>query len=230
MTNTLKACNEHTWSTFVRPSVKLKSFPDTRKTIVSIMPYFPRSCKIIAGWLDEADQFWKVNYHWEYLLSMLDKALSLGLAPALQATLKGLREEMMQNPPNPKTGYKASPTVGQPVDHSTHDVITQRWQTMKSVKQRFGQIVDQTGLITKSPPAAPWQLSVAPVARPGSSKHGAGYALDIEGHGQNHTIKQIVTQLGATLAFDEKSHVHVEFKNGVKLPPTQPAAPFSRSA
>ena len=50
-------------------------------------------------------------------------------------------------------------------------------------------------------------------AVPGQSKHGSGYALDIEG--DNNGIKSLCKGLGATLAFDEKSHVHVEFKNGL---------------
>ena len=33
----------------------------------------------------------------------------------------------------------------------------------------------------------------------------------------NDEIKAIAKSLGATLAFDEKSHVHVEFKQGVLL-------------
>ena len=40
-----------------------------------------------------------------------------------------------------------------------------------------------------------------------------GYALDIEG--DNAAIKSLCKGLGATLVFDEKSHVHVEFKNGI---------------
>jgi LAS superfamily LD-carboxypeptidase LdcB len=58
-----------------------------------------------------------------------------------------------------------------------------------------------------------FDLAGAPVAPPGQSKHGTGYALDIEG--DNNAIKSLCKGLGATLAFDEKSHVHVEFKNGL---------------
>ena len=58
-----------------------------------------------------------------------------------------------------------------------------------------------------------FDLAAAPVASPGKSKHGSGYALDIQG--DNAAIKSLCSGLGATLVFDEKSHVHVEFKNGV---------------
>ena len=51
------------------------------------------------------------------------------------------------------------------------------------------------------------------IASPGTSMHGKGYALDIEG--SNAGIVTIANAHGATLAFDEASHVHVEWKNGV---------------
>jgi hypothetical protein len=71
-------------------------------------------------------------------------------------------------------------------------------------------------LPSKYPDGPMWDLAVAPVAPPGESKHGCGYALDIYGKDLNAKIKEISTGLGATVAFDEKSHVHVEFANGVK--------------
>lgn len=58
-----------------------------------------------------------------------------------------------------------------------------------------------------------FDLAAAPVASPGRSKHGGGYAIDIQG--DNHAIKSVCKARGATLVFDEQSHVHVEFKNGV---------------
>jgi hypothetical protein len=56
-------------------------------------------------------------------------------------------------------------------------------------------------------------VAAARVAAPGNGKHATGYAVDIEG--DNHGISTLCKGLGATLAFDEASHVHVEFKNGV---------------
>jgi hypothetical protein len=43
------------------------------------------------------------------------------------------------------------------------------------------------------------------------------HAFDIAGHGLNRRITSIWKALGATLVFDEKSHVHVEFKRALTL-------------
>jgi hypothetical protein len=57
---------------------------------------------------------------------------------------------------------------------------------------------------------------VAPLVAPGKSNHGTGYALDIGGN--NNKTTQICKAWGASLVFNEASHVHVEWKNGVKIP------------
>src|SRR5262245_58302437 len=72
--------SDQTWETFVDSRVKCKHTPDTRKLILDIMPHFPRPIKVIAGYLNDADQFWKVSYHWEYLVTMMNKALKLGIS------------------------------------------------------------------------------------------------------------------------------------------------------
>jgi len=41
--------------------------------------------------------------------------------------------------------------------------------------------------------------------------------MDIADPGMTEKIKQIAKALDATLAFDEESHVHVEFKQGVLI-------------
>ncbi len=41
------------------------------------------------------------------------------------------------------------------------------------------------------------------------------YLTPIHIEGDNSAIKSLCKGLGATLVFDEKSHVHVEFKNGL---------------
>jgi hypothetical protein len=46
-----------------------------------------------------------------------------------------------------------------------------------------------------------------------ASTHSTGYALDIQG--DNGAIKSTCKGHGTTLVFDEKSHVHVEFADGV---------------
>lgn len=181
------------------------------------MPFYPASCQCIAGFLDDEDQFWKVNFHWELLTKMLNTALAKKDLKSREAVRRMLGE-MMLNSPDPTSGYLESTTVGIPRDKSSHSVITQRWLTMKACKMDFRRIIDAERLTFELPPAKRWDLAVAPVARPGTSKHGTGYALDIEGFGQNAVIREISLSRGATLAFDEKSHVHVEFARGVKIP------------
>jgi hypothetical protein len=84
---------------------------------------------------------------------------------------------------------------------------------LKHQKRQFKKIVDSSDLMNKSTRRADdIHLAAAPVAQPGTSKHSTGYALDIRG--ENGKIATICKRLGATLVFDEKSHVHVEFKNG----------------
>jgi len=219
MPTAVERVNAHSFSTFVRASVKFKPTPNTRELIESIMPYYPMQCICIAGFLNDEDQFWKVNYHWELLVRMLNKALPR-LDGALAAQTRVILGEMMRQPPSPQRGYADSKVVGEPHDVSTHAQITKRWEVMKVCKEQFRLIIDDAKLTTLMPPSTPWDLSVAPVAHPGTSKHGTGYAVDIQGLGLNHRIKEISLALGATLAFDEKSHVHVEFAKGVKLPAT----------
>jgi hypothetical protein len=57
---------------------------------------------------------------------------------------------------------------------------------------------------------------VAPVALPANGTHATGYALDIEG--SNAETTRICKALKASMVFNESSHVHVEFANGVTKP------------
>ncbi|HZI43004.1 MAG TPA: hypothetical protein VFD67_14900 [Gemmatimonadaceae bacterium] len=217
MPTAVERVDAHSFDTFVRAAVKFKPFPSTKELIETIMPYYPKQCICIAGYLDDEDQFWKVNFHWELLVRMLNKGLTR-LQGSEAAQTRVILNEMLRNPPSPTTGYADSKVVGQPHDTSSHQQIVTRWRTMKVCKEEFRLIVDAANLTRLMPPSTPWDLSVAPVAHPGTSKHGTGYAVDIQGYGLNHRIKEISTALGATLAFDEKSHVHVEFAKGVKIP------------
>lgn len=169
--------------------------------------------RIIAGFLSDADQFWKVNYHWEYLLRMVDHSLSLPIENHEKRTLESIRSSLIGCKPDPADGYTSSP-IGKPEDRSSAEDAKNRHKVLASAKQRFGAITESAALKRKSNKGSKaFDLAAAPVAPPGTSKHGSGYALDIEG--DNNAIKTLCKQLGATLVFDEKSHVHVEFKNGV---------------
>jgi hypothetical protein len=213
----LTRLNVHTWNTFVRPQVRLKTFPSTRGILQAILPYFPADCRCIGGYLDDGDQFWKVSYHWELLLRMLRKAATYEPAPRSKMQIAQMTEELLKNPPNPDHGYVDSQVLGQPHDKSPPERLLARWRTLRHLKTEFRAVLDLEQIPKKHPMGATWDLAVAPIARPGTSKHGCGYALDIAGPGQNARIKSIANALFATMAFDEKSHVHVEFKQGVIL-------------
>ena len=208
--------SEHTWESFVRPAVRFKAQdPDTRALAEQLMPYFPKSCIVIAAYLDDADQFWKVNYHWEYLSRRVNVALSLKVTADSRSALDEIRKNLDLNAPNPAEGYADSKKLGEPHDKSSPEKIIERWRSMKDDKAKFRKVVDSEKLTVTRPPAVGWDLAAAPVAKPGTSKHGCGFAFDIHGPDKNLLIKSICKGLGATLVFDEKSHVHVEFKQGV---------------
>lgn len=169
--------------------------------------------RVIAGYLSDSDQFWKVNYHWEYLLDMIVHAMSLPIEKSGIQRLSQMRGALLANAPTPVSGY-TSGTVGRPVDPSSVEAITRRHQVLLQQKRQFAAFTEEYKLKEKSRKSPKsFDLAAAPVAKPGTSKHGTGYALDIEG--DNGAIKSICEAAGATLVFDEKSHVHVEFKNGV---------------
>jgi len=186
----------------------------TTRIIDGLVPRFSDvRAKIIAGFLSDSDQFWKVNYHWEYLLQMVEHSLTLRLEDADKKELQNIRSNLRGCPPDPTSGYTSSP-VGKPEDRSTAEDANKRYKVLVSAKQSFGKVTDRANLKTKSNKGGKaFDLAAAPVAPPGTSKHGTGYALDIEG--DNGAIKSLCKGLGATLVFDEKSHVHVEFKNGL---------------
>ena len=216
----LSALNIHTKESFVKPAVK--TIPLTLKIINSIMPYYPIDCVCISGYLDSSDQFWKVNYHWELLVSRIDHFLTLS---SVSETHKGyartVKAALMSNAPNPISGYIKDRNVGETKDNSLAETITARHAILKQSKLDFEKIMIKAKIVniaTKSNPPAKekvWWLSVAPLAKPSTSKHGTGYALDIKGN--NIEITRISKALGATLAYNEASHVHVEWKNGVML-------------
>jgi hypothetical protein len=203
----------HTWDTFVSSGVNVT--PATRKLIETIMPYYPSTCRCITGFQDEEGQFWKVDYHWDLIDHLLDKALTLNLAAPFPSQLQALKQQLQTNAPAPKHGYMNSLTEGQPKDGSSRDQIIKRWEMLATSKITFSKIISDANIKTLAPPVQRWDLAVAKVAKPGTSNHGKGYALDIEGKGHNADIKHISALLGATQTFDEASHVHVEFKNGV---------------
>lgn len=186
----------------------------TTSIIDALVPRFGSvRARIIGGYLSDADQFWKVNYHWEYLLGMVQHCLTLPIDPGDEKALTTLRSDLLACAPSPSTGYTSSP-IGRPEDSSGPEATVRRHTRLRSAKQTFQQVVVRARLAEKSSRSRTmFDLAAAPVAAPGRSRHGHGYAVDIQG--DNAAIKSLCRGLGATLVFDERSHVHVEFKNGV---------------
>lgn len=236
MTAAPKRLDVHTRATFVRDSVE--TIPLTDHLIEAVMPYFPRSARVIGGHVDEAKQFWKANFHWEYLLLFLDRFLAAKTDAKYLRCAKAIRAVLARNAPNPPSGYTASKRMGQPRDTSTREVAMSRWRTVRQCKKDFKRVLEASklleGMATKARKA--WLLAVAPVAMPGRSKHSTGYALDL--YGANAEIGAIARGLGASLVFPEGSHVHVEWADGVAgrkypaalLPGARPKAPEAGDA
>lgn len=173
--------------------------------------------RVISGYLNDADLFWKVNYHWELLLWMVEHSTSLNVAPEHRKALGSIRSRLLAVKPDPDVGYRESTVLGKPADRSSMEQFDARYKVLRAAKQDFKKVMVAAGLpaLSKRGEKA-FDLAAAPVAHPGTSKHSSGYAVDIGG--DNSRIGAICKQLGATLVFDEKSHVHVEFRNGVRTP------------
>lgn len=187
----------------------------TTKIIDALVPRLAGTdLTIISGWLSDGDLFWKVNYHWELLLYMVKHSSGLAIDASTKKDLNRIASQLGAIAPNPDSGYRTSATVGKPVDSSDVKTFDQRYKIVSQAKRDFKSVVDSAQLMSKSSlPGNSFYLAIAPVAHPGTSKHGTGYALDIKGPAG--TVKSICQGLGASLIFDEKSHVHVEFKNGI---------------
>lgn len=219
---TAKKLSVHSYSTFVRTTVK--TIPLTKLLIDRAMPYYPLSCRVIGGYLDDGDQYWKVNYHWEHLVTKIEQFLGMSTPTEQQKTwARAVWKVLMTNPPIPERGYLKDKNVGETKDISTRERIKERHKLLKQSKKDFRGIIIAAKIVDPlkekgNPPKADkdWWRAVAPLAPPGRSMHGTGYALDIAGN--NNDIKAISKALGATLVFNEASHVHVEFANGVKTP------------
>lgn len=198
---------------FVDPRVKETKV--TTQIIDKIYPHFQgTNVKVISGYLSDSDLFWKVNYHWEYLLWMVDHSKTLAIEQRFVKELDSIKAALLGNSPKPASGYRTSASVGKPVDDTSAQVMTDRHKMLSQQKRNFKKITQDAGLMDKSTRSNKcFYLAYAPVAHPGTSKHSTGYAIDLSG--STGTIKSVTKKLGASLIFDEKSHVHVEFKNGV---------------
>lgn len=204
----------HRRSTFVGSSVR--ELANTTAIIDAIMPYFPLSCKVISGYLDGGDLYWKVSYHWDLLTTQLERfAARAETSVDDRVTAASLIKVLETVPPNPPRGYALDKGLGIPADHSSHSQTLARHHVLAKVKLDARDIFIRGGVVTpsreKDPPKSEkrYWLSIARVADPRFGKHRTGFALDIAG--ANSETTRIAKSLGATLVFNESSHVHVEF-------------------
>lgn len=191
---------------------RVKETERTTRIIDSLIPYLGGiRARIISGYLSDGDLYWKVNYHWEYLLQTVEHSIGLPIEPGVRGALQGIRGQLLGCRPDPASGYVTG-DVGRPTDKSSQQDALQRHKTVSQCKREFKKIMEREGLmrLSKKSPQV-FHLAAAPVAAPGTSKHSTGYAIDIQG--DNGAIKNVCKSRGATLVFDEKSHVHVEFAN-----------------
>ncbi len=194
---------------------RVKESPTTTTIIDTLLPHMRGTeLKIISGWLSAADLLWKVNYHWELLLWMVEHSLTLPIDARAKGKLETIRSALLAHAPDPPDGYRTSGVVGQPVDASDARAAAERYRVLSAQKRSFKAILDTGDLIARSgEPAANFYLAAATVARPSTSKHGAGYAIDVEG--PTDVVRAICEPLGATVVYDELSHTHVEFARGI---------------
>lgn len=209
--------NVHSRMTFV--SDKVDVIPLTTALIDWIMPYFPLTCRVVGGYIDDGDQYWKVNYHWEYLLTYVEifRASSKPTEEQKTSALH-IHKVLMSIPPLPERGYMKDKRMGDTIDASPRARIRERHKILLQQKKAFRPLIIAAGFVDPKkefgdPTGAEkdWWRAIARIAAPGTSKHGEGYALDI--FGDNNATRRIAKALGATLVFHESSHIHVEFAN-----------------
>jgi hypothetical protein len=98
----------------VHPSAKSFVDPRVRETKVTteiinkIYGFFPLSSKLISGYLDEEQLYWKVNYHWEYSLEMIEHSEKLPLDDKFTKALHAIKNVLESNKPDPARGYRLS--------------------------------------------------------------------------------------------------------------------------
>ncbi len=216
----LKVLDQHTRQTFVRPNVI--EVEVTRYLLNSLYHFYPKDCQCISGYLDNGNQFWKVNYHWDNLKFHIDKYCNQAkVDAAYKAAAKSISVNLTTNSPSPSSGYRNDKHPGDTVDKSPQEKIIRRHSLMRKAKVDFEKVMIDSGFLKAEAKSNPphsekgYWLSVAPVAKPGTSKHNTGYALDIAGN--NIETTRISKLLGASLVFNEASHVHVEFANWMPL-------------
>ena len=130
----------HSKTTFVRTSVKVIAL--TQSIIDEIMPYFPLSCKVIGGFLDDYDQYWKVNYHWENLVTKIETFRAMSdVKDKYTLMAYEVWKVLMSNPPLPERGYIKDKSVGATKDLGTLEKTRERHKLLRQAKKDFRAII-----------------------------------------------------------------------------------------
>ncbi len=211
----LDPANVQSRSAFVSEKVVENSL--TTAILDKIWKYYPSGTQCIGGYLGDAAQQWKINYHYEaWLWSEREMAAVTG-EPALsddqKATLAGHRTTLEGLAPS-GTGYLNDGNVGDTEDTSTPDQVRARHSALAAAKRDLNAIYNSTETAKHTASEDRVNLASQVVAGAGKSKHGTGFAVDIRKKGSNGAIAAISRQLGGT-CLDEDFHVHVEFGGGV---------------
>jgi hypothetical protein len=209
-----------------RTSFKQANVPENATTTAildSIWPHYNAGDHVIGGYLSSGQQYWKINYHWELVLWVCDTAATL-VTDDQKSQFTSIATTLRSHSPNPASGYLNDSAMAI-VDTSTQDAFDARYLAVKKAKTDLKAAIDATGVGSKvtGGKSDRFVLSVQNVLPPGdNNKHGQGFSLDIKGN--NARISETSKSLGATTTYDEKFHVHVEFKSGVTTPPAKPTS------
>lgn len=199
--------------------------------------YYPKTVMCVSNLLTKTMRVWKINWHWELLLSMLHIAGGMAKSPANVAQVKRLVARLMEVAPRPPGGFILADDLCTPSDASSDNLMKHRHSVVMDCKQAFKPIVLHEHLATqpmtyaRTTPAPIvnnkkanwWELAVATIDPPGVSKHQFDYAFDLAPISKDVNTKEtririedISLALGCTFRNDEGSHVHVEFAHGVR--------------
>lgn len=198
----------------------VKTVPLTDKIIEGVLPHLEGSdIEIISGYLNDTDQFWKVNHHYDSLQWIIEKCLKVETDDDVKRELTSLQKALNRNRPSPPTGYRTG-AIGQPEDKSTPKEITARWNILRQAKKDWINLYEKTAAWKAGKPKqAAFKHPSSPIKKPGTSMHGTGYAIDMVGNSSQ--ISSITKYLGATLIYNEPGNFHIEFKNGVANKPVK---------
>jgi hypothetical protein len=199
----------------------VKTVTQTDKIIEDLLPHLEGTdIQIISGYLNDADQFWKVNHHYDSLQWIIEKCLKVETDDDVKKELGTLQKALNRSRPSPPTGYRTG-AIGKPEDKSTPKEITNRWGILRQAKKDWIKVYENTvAWKDKKPAQAAFKHPSSPIKKPGTSIHGTGYAIDMIGNSSQ--ISSITKYLGASLIYNEPGNFHIEFKSGVANKPVKP--------